>query len=241
MKFSFLAFAICEIIFLFVIPPISLNEFISLSYSAAICGFVGGLIIKTLLKQGAGAVQNLAHAKLDSNKHDSQNVGRDWKQEREERRKREREEQNKEQRQLIDSNKSLSAEEILLKKELNDYQKRSLLTEIHKYSWGDAEELIKISEKAQQKARLDSIKRKVVQKAQEKYGNIPTDDTRKPIPDDVKMFVWQRDGGKCVKCGHDESLEFDHIIPVAKGGSNTERNIQLLCEKCNREKKDNIQ
>jgi len=63
---------------------------------------------------------------------------------------------------------------------------------------------------------------------------------RKPIPDDVKMFVWQRDGGKCVKCGSRENLEFDHIIPLSKGGSNTERNIQLLCEKCNREKHDNL-
>ena len=24
---------------------------------------------------------------------------------------------------------------------------------------------------------------------------------REPIPDAVRLFVWQRDGGKCVKCG----------------------------------------
>jgi len=59
---------------------------------------------------------------------------------------------------------------------------------------------------------------------------------RERISDDVRMFVWQRDQGKCVKCGNNERLEFDHIIPVVKGGSNTERNIQLLCERCNREK-----
>ncbi|MBU4140690.1 MAG: HNH endonuclease, partial [Candidatus Omnitrophica bacterium] len=52
--------------------------------------------------------------------------------------------------------------------------------------------------------------------------------------------VWRRDGGKCVKCGSRENLEFDHIIPVVKGGSNTARNVELLCEKCNREKKDKI-
>ena len=58
---------------------------------------------------------------------------------------------------------------------------------------------------------------------------------RLPIPDDVRVLVWRRDGGTCVTCGVQERLEFDHIIPVEKGGSSTARNIQLLCEKCNRQ------
>jgi 5-methylcytosine-specific restriction endonuclease McrA len=65
-------------------------------------------------------------------------------------------------------------------------------------------------------------------------------DGRQPIPDDVKMFVWQRDNGHCVKCGSNQNLEFDHIIPVSQGGSNTARNLQLLCEYCNRSKGGNL-
>jgi hypothetical protein len=64
--------------------------------------------------------------------------------------------------------------------------------------------------------------------------------SRAPIPEKVRIFVWQRDGGKCVRCGRRELLEFDHIIPVAKGGSSTERNVQLLCEPCNRSKSSTI-
>lgn len=63
---------------------------------------------------------------------------------------------------------------------------------------------------------------------------------REPIPKNVKMYVWQRDGGRCVECGSKERLEYDHIIPLSKGGSNTERNIQLLCERCNRSKGSSI-
>lgn len=60
--------------------------------------------------------------------------------------------------------------------------------------------------------------------------------SRQPIPRAVRMFVWERDGGRCRGCGSRERLEFDHIIPVSKGGSDTERNVQLLCEACNRSK-----
>ena len=63
---------------------------------------------------------------------------------------------------------------------------------------------------------------------------------RQPIPDDVQIFVWNRDGGKCVKCGSQEKLEYDHIIPFSKGGNNTARNLQLLCEECNRKKSNTI-
>jgi hypothetical protein len=59
---------------------------------------------------------------------------------------------------------------------------------------------------------------------------------RDPIPDDVRIFVWNRDGGRCIRCRSNERLEFDHVIPIALGGANTARNLQLLCETCNREK-----
>ena len=59
---------------------------------------------------------------------------------------------------------------------------------------------------------------------------------RAAISDEVKIFVWKRDGGCCVKCGSNERLEFDHVIPLALGGANTARNLQLLCEPCNRSK-----
>lgn len=75
--------------------------------------------------------------------------------------------------------------------------------------------------------------------------NDPIDNTvfspkRERIPDDVKIAVWRRDNGCCVRCGGRENLEYDHIIPISKGGSNTLRNIELLCEKCNRTKSDKI-
>ena len=63
---------------------------------------------------------------------------------------------------------------------------------------------------------------------------------REKIKQNVKDKVWNRDGGKCTECGSNEKLEFDHIIPVSKGGANTYRNIQLLCEPCNRSKSAKI-
>ncbi|WP_232676815.1 HNH endonuclease [Nocardioides sp. R-C-SC26] len=65
---------------------------------------------------------------------------------------------------------------------------------------------------------------------------IDTRPKRETIPTDVKVQVWQRDGGRCVSCDSNRNIEFDHIIPLSLGGANSFRNLQLLCEDCNRRK-----
>jgi hypothetical protein len=60
------------------------------------------------------------------------------------------------------------------------------------------------------------------------------------IPTEVKNHVLERDGGCCVMCGSNEGIHFDHILPIAKGGDNTEDNIQILCKDCNLRKSDKI-
>jgi len=62
------------------------------------------------------------------------------------------------------------------------------------------------------------------------------------IPTSVKVAVYARDKGRCVKCGSNKNLHYDHILPFSKGGSSTTvDNIQLLCAKCNLQKHDHIE
>ena len=56
------------------------------------------------------------------------------------------------------------------------------------------------------------------------------------IPQAVKIAVALRDQGRCVECGADEDLQYDHKVPWSRGGSSTVNNIQLLCGSCNRRK-----
>ncbi|MEV6280344.1 TerD family protein [Nocardia sp. NPDC051832] len=56
------------------------------------------------------------------------------------------------------------------------------------------------------------------------------------IPQEVKAEVWQRDGGRCVECGSSHYLEFDHVIPLSRGGATSASNLQILCRACNRVK-----
>jgi 5-methylcytosine-specific restriction endonuclease McrA len=65
-------------------------------------------------------------------------------------------------------------------------------------------------------------------------------DRKRTIPGNIKEIVYVRDKGCCVTCGSKENIEYDHIIPFSKGGSNSVNNIQLLCLKCNRGKSNKI-
>jgi len=63
---------------------------------------------------------------------------------------------------------------------------------------------------------------------------------RRALPDDVRLLVWTRDGGVCVRCGGASDLQFDHLIPLSRGGGDQAENIQLLCRSCNLAKSDRL-
>lgn len=59
------------------------------------------------------------------------------------------------------------------------------------------------------------------------------------LPPHILMRVARRDNYKCQMCSvtlHDNEIEFDHIIPIAKGGSSEEHNLRVTCFDCNRKK-----
>ena len=56
----------------------------------------------------------------------------------------------------------------------------------------------------------------------------------------VKKAVRERDKGKCQECGSKANIEFDHIVPVSRGGTGDIDNVQLLCRSCNRRKRSKL-
>ena len=83
-------------------------------------------------------------------------------------------------------------------------------------------------------SRLDRIR-----KRKDRHDD-PAPATRECIPADVRDYVWSRDNGACRSCGRTDELQFDHVIPVSKGGATNVANLQVLCGPCNRAKGDNI-
>ena len=69
--------------------------------------------------------------------------------------------------------------------------------------------------------------------AQDGAGAAPR---RERIPAEVRQVVFERDGGRCVECGSDFDIQYDHVIPFSMGGASTVANLQVLCAGCNRHK-----
>jgi 5-methylcytosine-specific restriction endonuclease McrA len=59
---------------------------------------------------------------------------------------------------------------------------------------------------------------------------------REPIPRQVRLAVFERDSGRCVQCGSNFDIQYDHIIPFSLGGASTVENLQILCATCNQQK-----
>ena len=53
------------------------------------------------------------------------------------------------------------------------------------------------------------------------------------ISKELKHRVWIRDKGVCKNCGSQRNLNYDHILPIALGGTTTFENLRLLCFHCN--------
>jgi 5-methylcytosine-specific restriction endonuclease McrA len=94
------------------------------------------------------------------------------------------------------------------------------------------------------KALVLQRERRLQQKLQTAHSLMRADEagrpTRIPIPTELRRAVFERDGGRCVECGANFDLQYDHVLPVAHGGATTVENLQLLCADCNRRKSDNL-
>lgn len=58
-----------------------------------------------------------------------------------------------------------------------------------------------------------------------------------PVLYEVLVLLY---GRQCALCGCRYNLTIDHILPISRGGRTTIPNLQLLCERHNKEKNDAI-
>ena len=64
----------------------------------------------------------------------------------------------------------------------------------------------------------------------------PQPQPRHPISNELRQFVFLRDGNRCKYCWSKHNLGIDHKTPPALGGTNEPDNLRVLCEACNSRK-----
>jgi len=86
---------------------------------------------------------------------------------------------------------------------------------------------------------LDEIDEHSVMPESMRSKALGSDGRRTSLNPKKRILVLERDNYTCQKCGRQASearLEVDHIIPVSKGGTDEDSNLQTLCFECNRGK-----
>jgi DNA replication protein DnaC len=141
-------------------------------------------------------------------------------------------------RRVLFSSCSLLVQQLLIAK--RDLNLPRILKRLRKYDALIIDDIGYVQQNRDDIIKLIEERRRRIQREEQENFTEEEQPTRY-IPSKVRREVWRRDQGKCLNCGSQRRLEYDHIIPVSKGGSNTVRNIQLLCEECNRSKSNNIE
>lgn len=59
---------------------------------------------------------------------------------------------------------------------------------------------------------------------------------KRPIPNQLRQYVFRRDGYACCQCGSTQHLSADHVRPEIRGGQAIPTNLQTLCRSCNSKK-----
>lgn len=81
----------------------------------------------------------------------------------------------------------------------------------------------------------------VVVSGEEEVATRREDWASRHIPKPIRQKVLERSSGACVACGSTEKVEIDHIVPISKGGTGEEENLQALCRSCNRKKRQSAE
>jgi 5-methylcytosine-specific restriction protein A len=68
---------------------------------------------------------------------------------------------------------------------------------------------------------------------------------RKKLSKQLRIKIFERDNYECQNCNKNlfylpEERVIDHKIPLSKGGSNSIGNLWLLCNKCDKNKKNKL-
>ena len=62
---------------------------------------------------------------------------------------------------------------------------------------------------------------------------------REPIPWQIRVAVYQRDGKRCLSCGKlldYKEAQLDHIVPWSAYGPDRSSNLRILCKDCNEDR-----
>lgn len=87
------------------------------------------------------------------------------------------------------------------------------------------------------KFRLELIDEYATETESHRPRNVADLPHARVIPSEVKLAVWRRDQGRCVRCKATDNLNFDHVLPYSRGGASiTADNVQILCARHNLEK-----